>query len=32
MNNNYRNRAVLDQSYKFDCYLRFPGICEGGEK
>jgi hypothetical protein len=30
MNNNYRSRDVLDQSYKFDCYLRFPVICEGG--
>lgn len=30
MNNNFRSRPVLDLAYEFDCYLRFPGICEGG--
>lgn len=25
----YRNRALLDLSYQFDCFLNFPG-CEGG--
>lgn len=30
MNGHYRDRGFLDLTYAFPCYLRIPGVCEGG--